>query len=150
MARKNKSKGQIVEDIKAHEDAERRRSLVKNIVYPYLFNMNETIGFSKVFLQAFYSMADGIFNELAKTTTVGDIEGQFKTKLSTIFDATDPIQKAEMKKYTDFIEALKFVPIQDLAYAAELPRYIDGYFTKDTDKKKMDTIQIKVIEEILG
>ena len=154
MVRKNKSKKEIVKDIKVTakqtEDAERRRSLVKNIVYPYLFNLNESIGYSKVFLQAFYSLADGVFNEMAQTITVGDIEAKLKVKLEEIFDTKDETQKAEMKKYTDFIEALKFVPIQDLAYAAELPRYIDGYFTKDTDKRKMETVDLSVIESILG
>lgn len=154
MARKQKSKKEIIKDIKVTkkqtEDADRRRSLVKNIVYPYLFNLNESIGYSKVFLQAFYSLTDGVFNEMAQTITVGDLDNKLKIKLEEIFDTKNETQKAEMKKYTDFIEVLKFVPIQDLAYAAELPRYIDGYFTKDTDKRKMDTVKVDVIESILG
>jgi hypothetical protein len=152
--RVNKTKKEIVKDIKLNktqiEDAERRRSLVKNIIYPHLVKMNETIAYSKVFLQAFHSLADGVFNDLAKITTIGAIEEGIKAKLEDIFDTNDKVQREEMQKYLDFIEVLKFVPVQDLVYAAELPRYIDGYFTKDKDKAKMETINLKIIEEILG
>ena len=61
MKRVNKSKKQIVSDIQLVQDADRRRALIKDVIFPYLVEMNESIGYSKVFLQAFSGLVNGVY-----------------------------------------------------------------------------------------
>ena len=148
--RLNKSKGQIVTDIKLAEDAERRRKLIKEVLFPFLVSTKEPIGYVKIFVQSFSSLVTGAFDELGKKMTVGDITPRLYERLSEIFKVSDPEQKKEMDKYESLIKLLKDVPIQDLVYAAELPRYIDGYFTQVKDKDNFETITTEMLNKIMG
>ncbi len=147
MPRKQKSKKEIVSDIQLVENADRRRSLVKDLLFPYLVGMKETVGYSKVFLQAFSSLVNGVFDKQRDTTTVSHITPGIMEKLREVFSISDPEQKKEYDRYVALVELLKDVSIQDLSYATELPRYIDGYLMKDTDKQPISGIPI---DKILG
>lgn len=109
--------------------------------------MGDTIGYSKVFLQAFSGLVNGVFDEQRKTTTVIHITPRIMEKLHEIFDVKDPVQKKEFDRYVKLVEALKDVSVQDLSYATELPRYIDGFIIQRRDKENIDSVPI---EDILG
>ena len=145
--RQNKDKKEILSDIYLQQDAERRRTLISDVVFPYLVNMEDTIGYTKVFLQSMSGLINGEFDETRKTTTIGDIKERIVSKLDSIFSKKDPQQKKEYDRYLALVEKLEGVSIQDFTYAAELPRYIDGYITKTKDKESISIIDIK---EILG
>lgn len=147
IKRINKTKKDIVSNIQLVHDAERRRALIKDVVFPYLVEMNDTIGYTKVFLQAFNGLVNGVFDETRKTTTIGQIHQNIVNKLDTIFNVKDAEQKKEYERYVELVTRLKDISIQDLTYATELPRYIDGYNTQKVDKNSISTISI---EEILG
>ena len=147
LKRVNKSKKEIVSNFQLVEDATRRRSLIKDILFPYLLEMNDTIGYTKVFLQAFSGLVNGVFDDTRKTTTLGQINDSLIEKLDSIFSKNDPEQKKEYDRYVSLVEKLKDISIQDLTYATELPRYIDGYNTQKVDKGSITTISI---DEILG
>jgi len=149
MAKKrvNKSKKDIVSSIQLVQDANRRRSLIRDIIFPYLLEMNETVGYSKVFLQAFSGLVNGVFDEQRKTTTLTQINAGLNEKLHEVFKVSDPVQKKEFDRYLELINRLKDISVQDLTYATELPRYIDGYFIQKNDK---DVISKVNIEELLG
>lgn len=138
----NKSKHDIVSDIQLVQDADRRRSLVRDDVFPYLVTMNDTIGYSKVFLQAFSALVDGAYSEQRKTTTLLHILPEIEAKLRSMFDLKDKVQKNEFERYLKFAELLKDVSVQDLTYATELSRYIDGFMMKKYEKDKIDTVDI--------
>lgn len=147
MVRKNKSKKEIVSDIQLVQDADRRRALIRDIIFPYLIETGETIGYSKIFLQAFSGLVNGVFDDTRKTTTIGHLIPKLIEKLNGIFKIKDLEQKKEYDRYLKFINMLEHISIQDLTYAAELPRYIDGYNTKNVDKGLISSISI---DEILG
>jgi hypothetical protein len=147
MARKNKSKDDIVSDIQLTQDAERRRHLIKDVIFPYLLEVNDSIGYTKVFLQSYAGLIEGVYEENRKKTTVGNIHDRVVAKLDTIFTISDPNQKKEYDRYMKLTELLKDISVQDLAYAAELPRYIDGMMLADKGKESISTISI---DKILG
>lgn len=143
--RLNKSKKDIVSDIQLVQDAERRRALIKDIVFPYLLEVNDNIGYSKVFLQSFSGLVNGEFDKTRKTTTVGHLRDSIIAHLDTIFTKSDPIQNKEYERYVNFLNKLEDISVQDFTYAAELPRYIDGFITKDKDKGSISEIDITKI-----
>ncbi len=145
--RVNKTKEALVSEIQLTSDANRRRALIKDIIFPYLVEVNETIGYSKIFLQSFSGLMEGVFEQTRKTTTIGMIREKIVEKLKSIFTLSDADQKREYDRYVVLMDKLLEVSIQDLAYAAELPRYLDGYMTKDTNRQPINTVKI---DELLG
>ncbi len=129
------------------QDAERRRSLVKDILFPYLVSMNENVAYSKIFLQSYAGLVEGVYEERRKKTTVSDLQDSIEKKLGAVFTISNPEQKKEYDRYIELTKLLKDISIQDLAYATELPRFIDGYLMKDSGKANISTIKI---EELLG
>lgn len=145
--RVNKNKKEILSDIYLQQDADRRRMIISDVIFPYLLSMEDTIGYTKVFLQSMSGLINGEFDETRKTVTIGDIKDRLVSKLDSIFSRKDPAQKKEYDRYLALIEKLEKTSIQDFTYAAELPRYIDGFITKNKDKESISIIDIK---EILG
>ena len=145
--RKNKTKKEIVSDIQLVQDAERRRSLIKDLVFPYLVSTKETIEYSKIFLQAIGGLINTTFDEERKKTTVGSITPRLVERIGEIFNVREEKQKIEYDRYFKLIEMLKDISIQDFTYAVELSRYIDGYLLKSRGKDSIDTIPL---DEIMG
>ncbi len=145
--RKNKSKRELIQDMRLQEDANRRRSMIKDTLFPYLVSMDDSIEYTKVFLQAFSGLVNGVFDERRKTTKLLHIEPQISDKLKEIFKTDDPIQKKEFDRYLGMVHALRDASVQDVSYALELPRYIDGLITKTASKESIKTVSI---DEILG
>ena len=145
--RKNKVKKEIVSDIQLVQDAERRRSLIKDLVFPYLVSTKETIEYSKIFLQAIGGLINTTFDEERKKTTVGSITPRLVERIGEIFNVREEKQKIEYDRYFKLIEMLKDISIQDFTYAVELSRYIDGYLLKSRGKDSIDTIPL---DEIMG
>lgn len=145
LKRINKSKKDIVSDIQLVKDSERRRSLIKDIIFPHLVSMDDNIGYSKVYLQALSGIINGEFDETRKTTTIGQLKDKLVSKLDGIFNQKDPEQKKEYGRYITLIVKMEDISIQDFSYAAELPRYIDGYITKNKDKDSISTVDITSI-----
>lgn len=147
LKRVNKSKKDIVSNIQLVQDTNRRRSLIRDLMFPYLLKMNDTVGYSKLFLQAFSGLINGVFDEQRKTTTITQLNPRLTEKLNEVFKTNDPEQKREYDRYMAFIELIKDVSVQDLSYATELPRYIDGFLLRDKDKELISSVPI---DEILG
>lgn len=142
-----KTKKEIVSDIQLVQDATRRRSLIKEILFPFLVKTDESIAYSKIFLQSFAGMVEGVYEENRKKTTIGFLEERLQTKLQSIFTLSNPEQKKEYERYMELVKLLEHISIQDFAYAAELPRFMDGYMMQDIGKKSIKEIPI---DEILG
>jgi len=147
MPRKKKTKNQIVSDIQLVQDAERRRILVRDILFPYLISLDENIAYAKVFIQSVAGIIESVYEEKRKKTTIGSISEELNQKMRSLFTISNEKEKKEFDRYVDFIEVLKDISVQDFAYAAELPRYIDGFLMKDAGKRPVKDI---AIEEILG
>jgi len=141
MARKNKSKKDIVSDLQLVQSAERRRSLIRDELFPYLLRMDENISYTKVFLQSFSAIVGGVFDDQRKTTTLAHLAPQIEKKLKQLL-SKDP---KEYARYNDLVTLLKDVSIEDLAYATELARFMDGYIIKTTGQNHISTIDINKI-----
>lgn len=143
--RKNKSKVEVKDDLQKIQDAARRRALISDVIFPHLVEVNETIGYSKIYLQAMSGIINGEFDEMRKTFTIGNIHDRLVKKLDSVFDRKDPEQDREYGRYLTLITKLHDTSIQDFSYAAELPRYLDGYLMRDVDKGLISSVDITKI-----
>jgi hypothetical protein len=141
--RTNKTKKEIVSDIQLVQDADRRRALIKDVVFPFLVSMDKDIQYSKLFLQSTAGMIETVYEERRKKTAIGEMSVLLNEKLDSLFSD----KNEEKERYRSLIEKLSEVSVQDFAYAAELGRYIDGYMLKNKGKEPMSNIPI---DEILG
>lgn len=136
----NKTKPQITQDIKAIQEADRLRKMVREQVYPFLVSLNDTIGFTKIFLQVCSVSADTAFNNLSKDMKVSELI----PKLSEVFKDKTP----ENQKYMDFFEMFKDESLSTFTSLTEtMPRMIEKYFTQDVDKRPIIDLPI---EKVLG
>lgn len=147
QTKKNKSKKEIVSDIQLVQDSERRRSLIRDIVFPYLVSLDETTAYAKIFLQSVAGIIEGVYEEKRKKTTIGSMKEELDRKIESLFPVSDAKEKEEYARYVRIVDLLSDISVQDFAYAAELPRYIDGFLMKDSGKKPIKDVPI---EDILG
>ena len=140
MPRKNKTKKEIVKDIKEVQEAARKRELVRNTIFPFLIKLDETVGYTKVFLQTFALALDRVFEERGKTTKVSE----FIPRLKEIYTGD---KQSENDLYIQLYELLKDESVSDAVSLAEMmPRIFEQYFTKTSEKKSIKDIPI---EELL-
>ena len=140
MPRKNKTKKEIVKDIKEVQEATRKRELVRNVIFPFLLRMNESVAYTKVFLQSFALGLDSVFNEREKTTKVSE----FIPRLKEVFTGE---KQSEKDLYIQLYEMLKDESVADTVSISEMmPRIFEQYFTKMSEKKSVADIPI---EELL-
>jgi len=138
MARKNKSKKEVVVDIKTAQNVERMRKVVREVLYPFMLELNDTIGFTKIFLQTAATGLDNVFNETQRTVKVGDL----MPRLKEVFTGND------MDKYIRLFELLKDETVFDFTTViSSMPRVIEQYFTKEMDKNPVLDIPI---DKVLG
>lgn len=138
--RVNKAKPQIVQDIKAVQEADRLRKMVREQVYPFLITLNDSIGFVKIFLQVCAVSADTTFNNLSKEMKIADI----LPKLKELYKE----DTSENKKYLEFFEMFKDETLSTFTSLTEtMPRMIEKYFTQDVDKRPIIDLPIN---EVLG
>jgi hypothetical protein len=90
---------------------------------------------------------NGVYEDYRKTTTIGEITPRLVVKLNEVFKVKDVEQKKEFDRYLKLIGMLSEVSVQDLFYATELPRYIDGFIVKTKDKESIKDVPL---EKILG
>lgn len=141
--RKNKSKKEVVSDIQLVQDADRRRALIRDVIFPYLVEVGEDIQYSKIFLQSVAGIVESVYEESRKQITIGDIKDKINSKIDGFFSKNS----SEKERYLLLIKKIEEISVQDFAYAAELARYIDGYVIKTKGKESINTIPIN---EILG
>lgn len=143
MKRKNKSKPEIIVDIKASQEADRKRKIVREVIFPFLLELNDNIGYTKVFLQASSTGIESVFNEKQREIKVADLI----PRLTAIFTG-NKANNPEAQKYMRLYEILKDESVMSFrSMVQELPRYIETYFTQQTDKNPVLDIPI---DKILG
>lgn len=145
--RVKKSKQAILSNIQLNQTATKMRDVIKNQVYPFLVDSNETISYHKLFLQSLSGLVSGVFDAKTKTVTIGELLPEITAKLNTIFTVSKPEQKKEYDRYVAFLTLVKDVSVHDLSFITDLPRYIDGYLLQDKGKEKIDVISI---DKLLG
>lgn len=140
MPRKNKSKQEVVVDIKAAQETERVRKLVREEIYPFLLQLNESIGFTKVFLQVMATTVESTFEASKKEMKVKD----FMSKYQTLFKE----DVGHNKMYLAFLEKFGEETISTFVNLLQImPRHIERYFTQAVDKKPILDLPIN---EVLG
>ncbi len=142
--RLNKSKKEVVHDIKAVQNAERMRKVIREKVFPFMLELNDTIGYTKIFMQTATTAVENNFNELQRTTKVETL----LPRLREVFTQLDKKAQPEMDKYITFLELMKDETVFDfITMIQHLPRVIEGYFTHETSKKPILELPI---DKILG
>jgi hypothetical protein len=140
MARKNKTKKEVVVDIKASQETDRIRKLVRERIYPFLLELNKSIAFSKIFLQVSAVTVDTAFNNLSKDMKVKELIPKFEQLYS---EETD-----DNKMYMKFFKMFENETIQTFVSLMEtMPRMIEKYYTAQTDKGMIIDLPI---DQILG
>jgi len=148
MPRKNKSKKEVVVDIKVNQEeekkkqnAERMRTLMREKIFPFLLGIKETVGYTKLFLQSSTIALERVYQDKQKEIKVEE----FLPRLREIFTGD---KQSEKDLYIQFYELLKDENIEDFTNLLEtFPRYIEQYFTKEADKQSVDKIPL---EKLLG
>ncbi len=140
MARKNKSKKEVVQDIKANQETDRLRKVVREEVYPFLLELNDNIGFSKIFLQTCAVSIDSAFNAISKEMKVKELIPRLEELYSGDND--------QNKKYMNFFKRFENESVSTFVSLIEsTPRHIERYFTQEVDKRPILELPI---EKILG
>lgn len=147
LKRINKTKKQVVSEIQLSQTAERVRSIIKDILFPHLLEIDESISYTRIFLQAFSGMVEGALDSERKNITIEQLAPKLNEKLSSVFKMTDPEQKKEHDRYLKLMQALKGVSVYDLSLAMDLPRQIEGYLIQEKGKESIKSVDI---EKILG
>ena len=138
--RKNKTKQEVVHDIKTVQETDRIRKMVREKMYPFLVELNDTISFTKVFLQVCAVTADSAFNALSKTMTIKDILPQIKELYKE--------DTAQNKMYVKFFETFQDETLSTFTSLVEaFPRQIERYYTQEVDKSPILDLPI---DKILG
>jgi len=140
IPRKNKTKSEIVADLKTIQNTDRMRKIVQDVVYPFLLELNDTIGFTKIFLQSAATAVDSTFSEMQRTVKIEDL----LPKLKEVFSNKD--KQLEMDKYIKLFELLKDESVFNFSSMIQyMPRVIEQYFTKEADKHPVLDIPINKI-----
>lgn len=139
-----KTKPEIVQDFKKIEAAKRMREVVRKDIYPFLLELNDTIGYTKIFMQTCSTTVDSVYTDRQKTTKISEL----LPRINEIFTTKDETQKPVYEKYRRLFEILKDESIYDFNTMIQtFPRAIETYYTQQNDKR---TILELDIEHILG
>lgn len=140
---KNKTKKEVYSDMEKIQAANRMRETIRGRIYPFLLELNDTIGYTKIFLQTAAVALDSAYSERQGKTKVSEL----LPRLTEIFDLTGE-HKAENEKYLRLFDILKDETLSDFASMVEtLPRAVETYFTQQMDKHPI--LEVK-IDDILG
>ena len=138
--RKNKTKKEIVVDIKIAQETERIRTMVREKLFPFLLELNNTIGYTKIFMQVASVTIDTAFNNLSKEMKVKELIPKFEN-----------LYKEDNKDNEMYLKLFNLFGEETVSTFASLmeatPRQIERYFTKDIDTKPIIDLPI---DKILG
>lgn len=142
--RKNKTKKEISQDIQQINKANHLRDIITNKVHPILLELNNTIGFTKIFLQ---TAAVSVETESSKRASQIKVS-ELTPRLNEIFTSKDKETENQYFYYRKLFEAMKDETVQDFVSLIEMtPRYIEKFFTQEVDKKPIIELPL---EKILG
>ncbi len=142
--RTTKTKPEIKQDIQKIQAASRMRDTIRSKVHPFLLELNDTIGFTKVFLQTSATTVENVFNRKQTIMKISDILPELKE----IFTTKDEKLVGEYNKYLQLFEILKDESIYDFNVMIQsMPRVIEQFYTQEIDKNPIMEMDI---EKILG
>lgn len=131
-------KEEIVRDIKAMQESERRRSRVSNELWPFLKGMEEQVRYIKIFLHTASVAANQAFDN-----------GRGKVKIKDLPDLVKPFKDDEKtKKYVELFEMFKDETLNSFqAIVRDLPDNLERYLFFKGERETLNAIDIK---ELLG
>lgn len=142
--RKNKSKKEITQDINQINKANHLREKMKKDIYPIMLELNDSIGFTKIFLQ---TAAVTVESESSKR--IGEMKvNELIPRLNEVFTSKDEKTESQYFYYRKLFDTMKDETVQDFVSLIEMaPRYIEKFFTQEVDKKPIIELPI---DKILG
>lgn len=120
------------------ENANRKRVIVREKVYPLLLDLNEDIRYSKIFVHTGATAIRQAFDNLMLTMKVSELN------IEQYFDP----KNEKLKDYHRLFEILKDETINDaLSIVREMPDKIDNFFFHEMEKKRINELDI---DKLLG
>lgn len=127
-------------DIKVAQETTRMRALVRDGIYPFLLELNETIGYSKIFIQMMATTVESTFEASKKDVKVRDLMPKYKELFNKDSD--------EHKKYLSFLDKFGDETVSSFVGLLQMmPRFIESHFTKEVDKRPILDLPI---DKVLG
>lgn len=140
----NKSKEQIAAEMIQHQDTERKRALVRDVLFPLLLELNTDVRYAKIFLYTASVAVEQVYNEGKTKTTIGDLT----ERLKELFKTTTEADADKSNEYFRLFSLLKDESVTSFtSIVKDLPDKIDGYYFSKGEKNKVSDINI---DEILG
>lgn len=137
--RKNKTKKEIVTDIKSNQETIRQRELIRTKLYPFMLELNDTVGFTNIFLQSAAAAIQSAFSNLSKTMKVKELIPHLKEVLK---------EGSDSEKYFRLFELMQDESISSFSTNLEtLPMIIEKYFMFEANKRPVLDVNI---DKILG
>lgn len=138
--RVNKTKEQLIEEQRLIQEADRKRAIIKDKIYPLLKDLNETIKFIKIFVNTANTAVSLAVDKKKEEIKISDL----RSKLDGMFNQKD---KA-FDKYRELFDLLKdesVISFQQML--REFPDNIERFYFFKTEKLPFTDVNI---DEILG
>lgn len=140
----NKSKQDLIQETKIKQDSDRKRSIVREKIFPLLLSLGGDIRYLKIFLFTASTAVDQVMDSKKSETKISEI----KDEMIKLFKGGDDISNEKVNHYAEIFEMLQDETINSFqSMIRDLPDNIDRFFYKQMEKKAVDQINI---DEVLG
>lgn len=149
--RVNKTKEQLIAEQKSAEanekikiESDRKRSLIREQVFPLLLSMGGDIRYLKIFLYTAQTAINQAIDSRKEKLIVKDVIDE----VAALFRSDDPETQKKLEDYNRLFNLLQNESITSFnSMIRDLPDNIDRYFFHQMEKKNVDQINI---DEVLG
>lgn len=143
--RENKTKKQIANEIELTSEANRKRELIRSVLFPFIKNLGGDVRFAKIFLHTASTALDSTFDKGRLTVKVKDL----KEETMKLFghDGSEE-QKKRVAEYSDFFDLLGEESLTSFnSMVRDLPDNIERLAFTESEKRPITDIDI---DKVLG
>jgi len=143
-ARKNKSKKEVIAEInqaraltEQEKNTKHLREVIHDKLFPFLLEMNDSISYTKIFMQTAAVTLDSSYEARSRTIKVGDFIDELKN---------GAFSEKDNGKFIKVLELFKDETLSNFSsMMAQTPRFIDMYYTQEKGKESIKTVDIAKI-----
>lgn len=133
------TKEQIAQGLKAQQEAQKGKKIVREVLFPVLQKHATTISNAERMVEVFKTVIMVVQQKPFKDKTIGDLD--FTEEINQDDDKSRPI-------FEDFVEAFKDMPIgETVKILNEFGGAIDSYFTRESQIRQFNTL---TLEDLIG
>lgn len=133
------TKEQLAQGIKAQQEAQKGKKIVREVLFPVLQKHATTISNAERMVEVFKTVIMVVQQKPFKDKTIGDLD--FSEEINQDDDKSRPI-------FEDLVEAFKDMPIgETIKILNEFGGAIDSYFTRESQTREFSTL---TLEDLIG